>query len=280
MTVVLHQRNFALLWLGALVSRVGDFVLLVALPFYVYTVSGSALLTGAMFVVETVPAIVLGSIAGVYVDRWDHRRTMIVCDLCRAVTLLALLAARTPQSLWIIYPVACMQSCLSQFFMPASFALLPRVVGEKHLMEANSLNAVTSNATRLIGPTLGGFALAMLGLTGVVVIDAASFLLSAIAIGFVNVSSFPASRIASQSTQRALVGDSFHTFWSEWRSGLSLIRTEPGVAALFAILAAISFSQGLVDVLIAPFVKLVLHGNALFLGWMGTVQGIGGILGG
>ncbi len=280
MTVVLHQRNFALLWLGALVSRVGDFVLLVALPFYVYTVSGSALLTGAMFVVETVPAIVLGSIAGVYVDRWDHRRTMIVCDLCRAVTLLALLAARTPQSLWIIYPVACMQSCLSQFFMPASFALLPRVVGEKHLMEANSLNAVTSNATRLIGPTLGGFALAMLGLTGVVVIDAASFLLSAIAIGFVNVSSFPASRIASQSTQRALVGDSFHTFWSEWRSGLSLIRTEPGVAALFAILAAISFSQGLVDVLIAPFVKQVLHGNALFLGWMGTVQGIGGILGG
>jgi MFS family permease len=280
MTVVLRQRNFALLWMGALVSRVGDFVLLVALPFYVYTVSGSALLTGAMFVVETVPAIVLGSIAGVYVDRWDQRRTMMVCDLCRAGTLFALLAARTPSSLWIIYPVACIQSCLAQFFAPASFALLPHVVGEEHLMEANSINAVTSNATRLIGPTLGGLALATLGLTGVVVIDAASFLFSAAAIGLVNVSSSPASRITSQSTQLASVGGSFHTFWSEWRSGLSLIRTEPGVAALFAILAAISLSQGLVDVLIAPFVKQVLHGDALFLGGMGTVQGIGGILGG
>src|SRR5438132_8019251 len=94
MMVVLRQRNFALLWMGALVSRVGDFVLLVALPFYVYASSGSALATGAMFVAETVPAIVLGSIAGVFVDRWDQRRTLIVCDLFRAGTLLALLAAR------------------------------------------------------------------------------------------------------------------------------------------------------------------------------------------
>jgi MFS family permease len=277
---IMRQRNFALVWMGASVSRVGDFMLLVALPFYVYTVSGSTLLTGAMLVIETVPALVLGSLAGVYVDRWNRRRTMMMCDLCRAATLFALLAARTPSSLWIMYLVAFIQSCLAQFFVSASFALLPQVVGEEQVMEANVVNALTANATRLIGPTLGGLVLATLGITFVVVIDAASFLFSAAALGLVNVSSSPASRITSQSTPLASIGGSFHTFWREWRSSLSLVRTEPAVTALFAVLAAISLSQGLVDVLIAPFVKHVLHSDALVLGELGTVQGIGGMLGG
>lgn len=280
MMVVLRQRNFALFWMGALVSRVGDFVLLVALPFYVYTSSGSALATGAMFVVEMVPAIVLGSIAGVFVDRWDHRRTLIVCDLCRAGTLLVLLAARTPESLWLIYPVACLQSVLAQFFTPGSFALLPYVVGEEHLMEANSVNAITANATRLVGPVLGGLVLAALGLAGVVVIDATSFLFSAAAIGLVRVPSVQLEHRESESALPPIVGRQWRAFWREWLSGLGLIRTQRGVAALFVVFAAISLSQGLTDVLIAPFVKQVLGGDALVLGWLGTAQGVGGILGG
>jgi MFS family permease len=279
MTSVLRQRNFALLWMGALVSRVGDFVLLVALPFYVYAVSGSTLATGAMFVVETVPAIVLGSIAGVYVDRWEKRRTLMVCDLGRAATLLALLAARTPQWLWIMYPVACIQSILAQFFTPASGALLPYVVGEEHLMEANSVQGITSSAARLVGPALGGLVLTTLGLAGVVVIDAASFLFSAVAIGLVTVSSTRLEHRDSRALPASVAGQ-WHALWSEWLSGLLLIRTERGVTALFAVLAAISLAQGLDDVLIAPFVKQVLHSDALFLGWMATLQGIGGILGG
>jgi MFS family permease len=280
MMAVLRQRNFALLWIGALVSRLGDFVLLVALPFYVYAISGSALATGVMFVAETVPAIVLGSIAGVYVDRWDYRRTLIVCDVCRAGTLLALFATRTPEWLWVIYPVAFIQSALAQFFTPASGTLLPQVVGEEHLMEANSVNAITASATRLVGPALGGLVLAALGLTGVVIIDAASFLFSAAAIGLVAIPLHRSKSHARSSTLRLSVAGRWHAFWREWLSGLGLIKTQRGVAALFAVLAAISLSQGLTDVLIAPFVKQVLGGDALVLGWLGTAQGVGGILGG
>src|SRR5207249_4777084 len=85
---------------------------------------------------------------------------------------------------------------------------------------------------------------------------------------------------AASSLQSPNLGEQWQAFWREWLSGLLLIRTQRKVLALFAVLAAISLSQGLVDVLIAPFVKQILGGDALILGWMGTVQGIGGIIGG
>lgn len=88
MFAVLGQRNFALLWVGQVVSLIGDWVLLIALPFYVYALTGSVLATGAMFIAETLPRLVLGSLAGVFVDRWDRRWTMIVADVLRALILL------------------------------------------------------------------------------------------------------------------------------------------------------------------------------------------------
>src|SRR5438094_848558 len=88
MLVVLQQRNFALLWAGSVISLLGDWLLLIVLPLFVYQRTGSALATGAMFIVETLPSLCLGSIAGVFVDRWDRRQTMIITDLSRALMLL------------------------------------------------------------------------------------------------------------------------------------------------------------------------------------------------
>ncbi len=93
---VLRNRNFALLWIGQLVSLMGDFTLGVALPFYVLQLTGSVLQTGLMFIIETIPAILLGPLAGVFVDRWDRRKTMIVCNLLQACTLSFLLLVHSP----------------------------------------------------------------------------------------------------------------------------------------------------------------------------------------
>src|SRR5690349_11400335 len=109
MLAVLRRRNFAMLWLGQLVSHIGDMVLIIALPFHVYQITGSLLQTGLMYIVETLPRILLGSLAGVFVDRWDRRWTMIVADLGRAAVLLPLLLARAPADLWLIYAVAGIQ---------------------------------------------------------------------------------------------------------------------------------------------------------------------------
>jgi MFS family permease len=179
MLATLRQRDFLLAWLGGLISMIGNWVLIIALPIYVYQLTGSTLATSGMFVAEIVPALLLGSVAGVFVDRWDRKRTMVVANLALAVSLLPLLAVRSADLIWVAYLVALTQSTITQFFRPAENALLPRLVDDEHLLAANALNSLNNNLARLIGPAIGGSTMALVGLNGVVAIDVASFVISA-----------------------------------------------------------------------------------------------------
>src|SRR5882672_2164399 len=98
MLAVLRQRNYALLWLGGFVSNVGDFVLFVGLPYEVFRLTGSTRATAAVVLAHLIPRILVGSIAGVYVDRWDRRRLMVVVNLIQAATLLPLLLVASSAS--------------------------------------------------------------------------------------------------------------------------------------------------------------------------------------
>src|SRR5437773_10147548 len=80
---LLRERNFGFFTFGALVSGVGDYVLSIALPFYVYQLTGSVLATSGIFVAETAPSLLVGPFAGVLVDRWDRRRIKVSADLLR-----------------------------------------------------------------------------------------------------------------------------------------------------------------------------------------------------
>src|SRR4029077_11361083 len=121
---VLRQRNFALLWFGGFVSNLGDFVLFVGLPYEIYRLTSSTLATAGMVLAFLVPEILLGSIAGVYVDRWDRRRLMVAVNLVQAVVLLPLLLVHQ-LGLWVIYAVLLTESGVSQLFGPAQIALMP-----------------------------------------------------------------------------------------------------------------------------------------------------------
>ena len=101
----LRHRDFALLWTAGLISVAGDFALLIALPLHAYTLTGSAVATGGVFAASLLPQVLLGSIAGVFVDRWDRKRTMVAADLLRAALLLPLLAVGSPDLLWLLYLV-------------------------------------------------------------------------------------------------------------------------------------------------------------------------------
>src|SRR3954471_853713 len=103
MFATLRQRNFALVWSGGLISLLGDWMLVIGLPLYVYALTGSTLATGMVFMAGQMPRVLLGSVAGVFVDRWDRRRTMIVTDVILAGCLLPLLAVHTADQLWIVY---------------------------------------------------------------------------------------------------------------------------------------------------------------------------------
>ena len=277
MLAVLRRRNFALLWLGGLVSSVGDLVLYVALPFYVYALSGSALATGGMFLAETLPRLVLSSLAGVVADRWDRRRTMLAADLGRAVAILLLLALHSRDTLWLVYLVGAAESAIGQFFMPARGALLPTLVPDGELVAANGLTGVADAVTQLVGPALGGALYSLLGLGGVVLADSASFLFSALMLALLRPPAAPAT--PAPAGQPAAAG-ALSGFLGTWLAGLRLVAGQRLLATVFLALGLGTLGQGILNVMVVIWVREVLHGGAEVFGWMITAQGVGGLLGG
>jgi MFS family permease len=150
----LRQRNFFLLWSGGVLSVVGDYFLFVALPFFVYERTGSVLATGAMFVAETLPRLIFGSVAGVFVDRWDRKKTMVFSDLSRALILVPLLLVAAGGPLVLVYAVAFVETSVSMLFLPAKGATIPNLVAEDELTAANSGGSAASRSSSLSSPLL------------------------------------------------------------------------------------------------------------------------------
>src|SRR5579885_89894 len=178
MLAILRQRDFALLWSGDVISIVGDWVLIVGLPIYILILTHSVLATGAMLIAARIPSLLFGPVAGVFVDRWDRKRVMIVANALFALWLLPLLLVNSLERVWVVYLVQFAESSIGQFFMPAESALLPNLVRKEQLVAANSLNSLSDNLARLVGPALGGIIIGLAGLPGVVLVDAVSFILA------------------------------------------------------------------------------------------------------
>ncbi len=271
MLTVLRQRNFSLFWIGQLTSVFGDWVLLVALPFYIFDLTGSALATGAMFMASNLPRVLLGSVAGVFVDRWDRRRTMIAADLLRAALMLILLTVHSVHWLWVVYLVAFTQATIAQFFNPAKNAVIPLLVDEPDLIAANSLNALSGELTRLTAPALGGVLFGLFGLASVVWIDSASFLISGLLIVCIVLPARSADTVGRGTSWTAVLG--------EWRDGMRLMRADPTVTAIFATIGVAMIGEGFFTTLMVPFVKEVLRGGPQDFGWLVSAQAVGGLIG-
>jgi Na+/melibiose symporter-like transporter len=278
MLVVVRQRNFALLLLAGLISSVGDLVLSIVLPFYVYDLTHSALQTGAMFIASSLPGLLVGSVAGVFVDRWDRKHTMVAADLSRVVLMLLLLAVRSRDALWIVYLVAFVESSVSRFFTPAKSAFIPQLVTAERLTAANALDSVSSSIVNLIAPSLGGALLVLLGLSGVVLVDSASFLLSGLLIALIMAPSTGARPVAGSAVASSV--RAWAAVWHEWLDGLRLVQQDRLLLTLFTVMGLAMLGQGILTALNVVFVKDVLHGSAAVFGWMVTAAGVGGLIGG
>jgi MFS family permease len=275
---LLKRRDFGLVWTASLISSTGDWVLFIGLPIYVYQLTGSALATSAMFVAELVPQIALGSIAGVFVDRWDRKRTMVVANLLLAVAILPLVFVRSADLVWIVYIVAFTESLLGRFARPAEAAMLPRLVEKGDLVAANSLGAFAANTSRLVGPTIGGVVAGLYGLGAVAVLDSVTFLIAAALVMLVRTSGAP-DRAAIADAAAAAAGR-LRAFWREWLDGVTLVARSRTIRVLFALAALSALGEGSFGVLFVVWVNRVIGGTALELGWFMTAQAVGGLLGG
>ena len=276
MFTLLRQRDFALLWFGGLISITGDWVLGVALPFFVYQLSGSTIATAVMVAAELLPRLLFGSIAGVFVDRWDRKKVMVIASLSQALVILPLFFVRSAETLWIVYVVSFIQVTLAIFFGPAENALLPLLVPEDKLIQANSLNAMNNNFARLIGPPLGGGILALWGLTGVVLFDSVTFLIAALMIFSITQS----GRSAPASPDEKPEGTSWSRFWKEWAEGMDIVRKDRIVTVLFITVVMLNFGGVMIDPLGAAYIVDVVKAGAEVFGMLVAVQAVGGIIGG
>ncbi len=265
-----------MLWVAGLVSMLGDWILFIALPFYVYHTTGSALATGAMFMVQTLPSLLFGTVAGVYVDRWDRRRTMIFADVARAAALLTMLLAHGRAGLALIYAAGFLEATFSLFFGPAKSALLPQIVGTDALLPANAANSMIDNLTRLVGPSIGGALMAAVGLRGVVLADVVSYLLSGLLIAAIAV---PATAVTPPVQESGFLA-AWRQVRIEWSEGMQVVKGSRMLAGMFLVLGLWNFGQGIINALLVVFITKVLHGGAQLFGWIASVQGIGGLIGG
>ncbi|MBV9258205.1 MAG: MFS transporter [Ktedonobacteraceae bacterium] len=274
---VLRQRNICFLWTAGLISTLGDWVIATSLPFYVYLLTGSALATGTMFLIEAIPRIAFGYLAGIFVDRWNQKWIMILSDLSRAILLLLLFFVHNSHTIWIIYLVAFVETTISLLFTPAKGALLPELVEKQHLMQVNTLGSISDNFCRLAGPIIGGALLGLSGIYSVVVIDILSYLVSGILIFCIHE---PASLQANNvhDTQKAV--SSKISVWSQGVAGIRVLYQKRWLLMLSIVMGMGMFAQGIINVLLVVFVNQTLHSNALGFGWIMSAQGIGGLLGG
>jgi len=274
---ILRQRNFALLWTGGLVSMIGDWVLIVGLPFEVYRRTGSTLATGAMVLAFLLPSVAFGSIGGVFVDRWDRRRLMVAINLVLAVCILPLLAVDA-LGIWIAYLVLVVTSSLDQLFGPAETALLPSLLESPSddLVTANALNGMNNHLARLIGPAAGGVIVATGGLLAVTAIDAVSFLLAAALIAAIR---SPNTRAVRHDSIEHEAATAWRRLLGEWRAGLGLIAGHPVLRAMLAFFVITRIGEGLTATLFVPWVTDALHSDAAGYGWLLSTQAMGGLAG-
>jgi predicted MFS family arabinose efflux permease len=268
---VLRRRDFALLWTGGLVSVAGDWVLNAALPFFVYEATGSTVATAGMIVARLAPSVLLGSVAGVFVDRWSRKRVLVSTNLVQAGVVALLLLVPAEGWLWVVFVVAAAQSVLASFSSPAESALLPSLVAPDELLAANALNTLNNRIARLAGVPIGGALLSYAGLEAVVVVDAVSFAAAAVLI----------APIAAPQVPRVLVeaSSAWESFWREWLEGLRLVGHDRRIALLFLVFGLMTFGGTMLDPLTVAWVRDVLGEGPQVFAWILTVHAACGIVG-
>ena len=273
---LLRNRSFMALWLGQTISFIGDYFYWLAIPIMVERLTGSALMVGLSVISSALPMLVLGPIAGVFVDRWDRKRTMIVADILRALLVLLCLTVRTPEQVWVYYVVAFLMSCVSRFFFPSQNAVLPIIVPDKdELLAANGLMQIVQTMGLLVGPALAGFSIGIWGEQVAFLVDSGTFVLSALAISIMTVPRTTVGRQAVKGT-----GSDLSAVWHELREGVVYLFGSRTMVGVLLCLSVVQLGIGAINVVWVPFMQRTFGLGPEGLGAVDTAQGLGMALGG
>ena len=269
-----RNRSFRLLWLGQVVSQMGDWFNTIALYTIILQLTGSGRDVGLLLVARFVPSFLFGPISGVVADRFSRQKIMIWSDLLRALVVLGFLFVRSADQLWIIYVLTVLQLGLSTFFEPAKTAAIPSIVEDRELVAANAISSVTWSAMLTIGAAIGGVMTSAFGTNVAFLLDAATYLLSAALIASIRV-----AKRKKRERQKLSLGRILGI--RETIEGIRYVKDRPRVLALLLVKPAWGLGGGILTLLAVFGERIFPVGKsaAAGIGVLFTARGIGTAVG-
>ena len=261
-----RYRDFRLFWLSLFVSNVGTWMQMTATNWLLYQLTDSAFQLGLNGLFRAVPAIFLGLISGTFADRCDRKRLLLWTQLALALLTLGLAALDHSGSIqaWQIYAFTFISAAVGSFDGPARQALFPSLVPRSALPNAVALNSVLWKGAALIGPSLGGIAISLLGTSGAFYANAASFLAVVIALMMMRSYTPPAEKP--------------HDFFAEMKDGFTYMLSKPIILGIL-VMEAVSSVFGLDNAMLTIFASDVFHVGAHGFGFLQSSRGLGAVIG-
>jgi MFS family permease len=279
--ILFRHGDFGRLWISQLQSNLGNWLMVVATPVFVFHLTGSPASTGLAFIAEASPALLLAPIAGVLVDRWNRRLIMVGSDVLRTLCALCMLLAAQESRVWIIYAAIFAENSFAQFFDPAYSAIIPAITGRgKELDEANAWSSASGGIVRLAGGPVGGLLYGLLGFRWLVIADSMTYLISAALVLSLAVapstrgerSSGPDGPTVSLRTRRMIV-------IADLREGITFLSGNAVLLSLLVVSSLFLLANGALSVIVVPFVVHVLHRGSQVVGLLMAALGAGFVLG-
>ena len=248
MQLLRRNQSFRRLWIGQVISELGNWFNFIAALGLVREVSKAAPeVTTLMLIFRLVPFTLFSPLAGAFVDRWSRRTVMIVTDLLRVVVALGFLFVRRPEDLWIAYLCTALLAFFGAFFEAAKNAAVPNITGERDLLAGNALMFSSRFLLLSIGAALGGWTSSKVGYSSAFVINAISFLLSAYSVWLVpDEETRKPAETADENSKRGL----FSGYWSDIREGWAYIVTHAPVATILLVNIVWAIGGGAINLIL------------------------------
>jgi MFS family permease len=274
MELLRGNRSFRQVWLGQVVSQMGDWFDTIALYTIILNLTGSGRAVGLLLVARFLPSFFFGSLSGVVADRFSRRSIMIVSDVLRAVVVLGFLFVRRADQLWIVYFLTVLQLGLSTFFEPAKTAVIPSIVSDRELVSANAISSVTWSVMLTFGAAIGGVITGWFGTDVAFILDALTYLLSAALIASVRI-----PKRAPREKRKLTVNGALGI--TETIEGARYVKRRPRVLALLLVKPAWGLGGGILTLLAVFGEKIFPVGAsaATGIGVLFAARGIGTAVG-
>ena len=273
----LINRNFRLLAIGQAISNMGDFVYSTTLLIWVYVLTHSAAAVSGVLIAQYLPVFLLGPIAGVFVDRWDRRQTMVISDVTRAIIVLLPLVVPIFLRLPAIYTSVFLISAFSRFFMPARAGIMQVIVADEQQPQAASISQATFALSFIIGPAIASPLYFTVGPIVACIINAVSFLISAVSVRAIRASKEALHPYLIADTHRSTSG--VKAVIRELFAGLQFVMKTRVLLIVMILVLIGMFGGGALNALDIIFVNQRLHASTSLYGPLLAIGGLGTLLG-